>query len=55
VLGEVHSQPVQREQVQPSDDRERIEVQGWATFELATMISWRRDRNRVFMGAGTMG
>jgi hypothetical protein len=49
VLGEVHSQPVQREQVQAGDEGERIEVQGWATFELATMISWRRDRNRVFM------
>jgi hypothetical protein len=55
VLGQAHGQPAQREQMQPGDEREGIEVQGWAPLTLGTVIGWRWDWSRAFTGGRNHG
>jgi hypothetical protein len=55
VSGELHSQLTQREQMQPPDEREGIEVQSRAALALGAVIGWRRDRNHASTGGRNHG
>ena len=48
-------QTAQREQMQARHQRERVDVQGGATFGDSALVCWGRDWGRGFAGAGTMG